>query len=56
VHLDACEVSDKEARARRRHAARDEANAALCKLPLTDWLRLPKAERKRRLAAARATP
>lgn len=29
-------------------------NAALCKLPITEWLTLPRAEKKRRLAAARA--
>lgn len=33
--------------------ARVRANAALCRLPYSDWLALPRTERKRRLRAAR---
>jgi hypothetical protein len=36
-----------------RTAARQEANAALCRLPLAEYLALPRRERKRRLRAAR---
>jgi hypothetical protein len=47
-------MSDREARQQRRAAERDRANAELCKLPYTDWQALTKAEKKRRIAAARA--
>lgn len=40
-------------RAAARTAERQRANAALCKMPITEWLALPRAEKKRRLAAAR---
>lgn len=36
-----------------RAAERVVANAALCRLPLTEWLALSRAERRTRLAAAR---
>lgn len=36
-----------------RQAARQVANAALCRLPLTDYLALPRRERKRRAQRAR---
>jgi predicted LPLAT superfamily acyltransferase len=36
-----------------RIAARQEANAALCRLPLAEYLALPRRERRRRLQAAR---
>lgn len=41
------------ARNRRRLAARIQADAALCRMPLTEWVALTRPERKRRLAAAR---
>lgn len=37
-----------------RIAARRQANADLCKVPLTEWLALSRTERKRRLAATRS--
>jgi hypothetical protein len=37
----------------RKTAARQQVNAALLSLPLTDYLALPRRERKRRLQAAR---
>lgn len=40
-------------RAMARMAARIEANAAACKLPVTEYLALPRQERRRRLAEAR---
>lgn len=36
-----------------RKAARERANAALCGLPLTDYLALSRCERKARLRAAK---
>lgn len=43
---------------RRRHelrlAARVRSGAALCQLTVTEWLALPRRERKRRLQAVRA--
>lgn len=38
-----------------RQRGRQEANAALLGLPLTDYLNLPSAERKARVQAARKT-
>lgn len=37
-----------------RVAARRQANAEECNVPLTEWLALSRTERKRRLAAARS--
>lgn len=37
----------------RKTAARQQVNAALLSLPLTDYLALPRRDRKRRLQAAR---
>lgn len=40
----------------KRVAERQRANAELCGVALTEWLALPRTERRRLLAAAKARP
>jgi hypothetical protein len=46
-------MSNRLRRAMGRIAKRRRANAELCRMPLTEWLALTRAERKTRLQAAR---
>jgi hypothetical protein len=46
-------MSNRMGRAMGRLAKRQQANAELCRMPLTEWLALTHAERKERLQQAK---